>query len=176
MQIAIFSISYGQKVTFEFDKKKYKLHEKVEVTISIDFMEDSISTIDFNGFTIINRPSTSTSTSVVNGVKTYSKTMKYVIRPDEAGKFIIESPVFYVGGKKVVSKSLKIVILESELTEEELQASRFNAFIEDSIKPEGTYRYVLNEEYGYIEILKDFMWVFSRRLTEEEFELIKKIK
>ena len=175
VQFAICIVTYGQNISIEIDKKKYKLDEKIEVTFSIEFSADSIKLPDFKGFSIVNGPSVSSSSSIMNGKQTVYKSWKYILRPKQSGNLYIESPICYLKGKEINGKKKKIVIADSDLTEQEKTEYRFNAFVED-FKPEGTYRYILNEEFGYIEILKGLKWEFYRKLSETELEVMRKIK
>lgn len=175
VQIGVFSTVFGQKVKIEIEERQCKLDEKIEVKFVIDFNEDSIKVSDFNGFDLIGGTSTSTSISIINGEKQYSKSWTYYLRPLTSGDLIIESPIFYYCSKQI-KDTKTIVVSESDLTEKEKQDIKFNAFVEDSFKPDGTLRYTVNDSFGYIEIFHDYKWNFYRRLTDYEMSILTKLK
>ncbi len=129
----------------------------------------------FEGFKLVSGPSITSTVTVKNKKRKQIKTWKYVLRSVRSGKISIESPVFYKDGKEIKGKKETIKILESELSVEEQKELMYKAFIDDNHKLEGTFRYVLHEDFGYIEIFKNLKWEFYRRLTEEEIEKIKLI-
>lgn len=171
----LFSTVYGQEVKIEIEKKQYKLDEKIEVKFVIDFNEDSITVPTFDGFDLIGGPSTSSSTSIINGEKQYNKSWTYYLRPISEGNLIIKTPVYFYKGKQITDKET-IVVSESELSNKEKEDIRFKAFVEDSFKPNGTLRYTINDSFGYIEIFKDYKWNFHRKLSDEEILILKNIK
>lgn len=175
LQLGFFSTVFGQTVEIEVEKTEYKFDEIIEVKFVIDFNEDSITASQFDGFELIDGPYTSSSTSIINGVKQYQKSLIYFLRPINSGDLVINSPTFFQNENRITNTK-DITVLDSELTKEEKQNVEFNAFVEESFKPEGTIRYVINDDFGYIEIFKDNKWSFHRRLSDEEIDKLKEIK
>ncbi len=175
-QTLIFNYLFGQDISIEIDKEKYKFDEKITVIFKSDFKEDSIKLPEFEGLKIISGPNTGSSMSTINGVTEHTKTWTYFFRPIKSGKIVIESPTLFLDGQAIKCSKKTIKVLKSNLSEEEVKEYMFKSFVEDGIKPKGTYRYILNDKIGYIEIYGDLSWKYHRRLTDEEFKAIKKIE
>lgn len=173
VQTGLISFVYGQEVKIDVEKKQYKLDEKIEVKFVIDFNEDSITVPKFDGFDLIGGPSTSSSTSIINGETQYNKSWTYYLRPINGGDLLIKTPVYFYKGKQITNKET-INVSVSELSNKEKQDIRFKAFVEDSFKPNGTLRYTLDDSFGYIEIFRDYKWNFHRKLSDEEIMILKK--
>jgi uncharacterized protein YbcV (DUF1398 family) len=162
-------------VSIEIEKNEFSIAENIYVKFKIDFIEDSIQNPKFDGFKIISGPNASKSRNMVNGVTTQTKTISYVLKPNNSGDCVIESPIFFINGKEVKGQKI-ITILNTVLTKEEQSEVGFRKFVESPFKKEGTFRYVVSDEFGYIEISKGINWEFYRKLTEKELKQIKKIK
>jgi len=162
-------------VSIEIEKNEFSIAENIYVKFKIDFIEDSIQNPKFKGFKIVSGPNASTSRSTVNGVTTQTKSISYVLKPNNSGDCIIESPIFFINGKEVKGQK-KITILNTALTKEEQNEVDFRKFVEGITKKDGTYRYVIRDEFGYIEILQSLKWEFYRKLTKKKLKQIKKIK
>lgn len=178
MTIFLFSItfSFGQEAKVTTDKEEYKFDEIIELTFELNAKFDSIDIPDLEGFKIISGPNKSSSVSIQNGVTTESETRTFRLRPIESGRLKINSPTFYVDGKEIKGKAIKIKVDPTNLTDEELKEKEYKEFIKDGIKPKGTTRIILHENKGYVEIFGEMGWEFLRRLTSEEIEQIEKIK
>ncbi len=176
LQILSISILFAQDVSIEVEKEIYKFDEEIVITYKIDFKADSIKKPIFKNLKLIGGVAESSSMSVVNGEENYSKTWTYRLRPIQRGKIYIEIPSIFLNGKRIKSPKKTILVLDSKMTEQELKKHQFKIFVEDDLKPKGTYRYVLGETFGYIEIYGELDWEFHRKLTESEFSLIKKIQ
>jgi hypothetical protein len=166
----------AQNILIQTDKTEYKFDELVQLVYQTDFREDSIKFPAFSGLYRVSGPNTARSQSVKNGVAEMSNSWTYSLRLTQSGNIQIEGPIAYVNGQAIKVKPLIINVLPSNLTEEELADLKFDLFVENSLKPEGTLRYILNEEYGYIEVFKDFSWQFLRRLSEAELKKMARIK
>jgi len=162
-------------VSIEIEKNEFSIAENIYVKFKIDFIEDSIQNPKFDGFKIVSGPNTSTSRNMVNGVTTQTKSISYVLKPNNSGDCVIESPIFFINGTEVKGQK-KITVLNTALTKEEQSEVDFRKFVEGITKKNGTYRYVVRDEFGYIEILQDIKWEFYRKLTKKELKQIKKIK
>lgn len=168
--------SFGQEAKVTTDKEEYKFDEIIELPFELNAKFDSLEIPDLEDFKIISGPNKSSSVSIQNGVTTESETRIFRLRPIESGRLKINSPTFYVHGKEIKGKSLKIKVDPTNLTEEELKEKEYKEFIEDGIKPQGTTRIILHDNKGYVEIFGEMGWEFLRRLTSEEIEQIEKIK
>lgn len=173
--ILIGNVLCAQDISIETDKKVYDLGEKIKLTIQNTSKTDSIYLPPSSGLTPLRGSTKNSSISMQNGKITYQNTWVYFLRPTRSGKLTIESPVLIIDEKEVKAKSIKVLVRDSNLSPEEMEKWRFNDFVEGS-KTENTYRYILNEEFGYIEIYRNFVWEFYRRLSNEELELIQKVK
>ena len=182
LNLSFLGTTLGQKILIETDVNVYHISDLIGVKITIDFEADSVSTPKFDGFKIMNPSGTSTSTSFTNGKKKVFNSFTYQLKPQKSGEIIINSPIFYIDDKKIKT-SKKITVLDKITEAEKTKMLRFKKFVTASQKPEGTFRYVIGNEFGYIEIPKKEEgfdgktdWTFYRQLTDEEFESIKKIK
>lgn len=169
-------LAYGQNITIETDQSNYKFDAVINVTFEIDFKKDSVKLPHFDGLTIVGGPNMTSSMNIKDGETKYKGSWKYTLRPLRSGKLIIPSPTFYIDGKTIIGESKAIYVLESNYTEEELKELRFQSFIEDNLKPKGSYRYTLNDEFGYIEIFDQTKWTFHRKLTAKELKLLQQMK
>ena len=174
-------VSDKYKVSIEMDKDEFAVDEDIYIRFKIGFQEDSIHEPNFNGFQIIKR-NTTISTSMNNGEMVRTKTLLYVLKPFAAMRssalieeYIIESPTFFVNGEEIKVWK-KITVLVTEHTKNEESNVKIRAFAENPTMPDGTYRYVISDDFGYIEICEKLKWVFYRKLTDKEFKLIKGIK
>lgn len=170
----------GQEVKILTDKEIYKFDEKIEVKIEINIEVDSVELIDypnFSHFKMIEGPKKSNKiSSMLNEETAFIYKRTYILRPEKLGKLKIVSPTFYSKGKKIESIEKYVEITDSELNEEELHEFKFNNFVEDNIKPNGTFLLFFNDEFGYIKIVEGKRTVFYRKLTKEELEILKNIK
>jgi len=176
-------LGFGQEVKLLTDKDIYKFDEIIEVKIEINIEVDSVEIIDypnfinFINFKMIEIPKKYNSfSSMLNENSSFVYKRTYMLRPKKIGKLKLESPSFYSNGKKIESIEKYIEITDGELNEEELHKFKFNSFIQDNIKPSGTFLLFFNDEYGYIKRVEGKRTVFYRKLTKEELEILKKIK
>ena len=166
----------GYTVSIEIDKEEYSLAEYIYVRFKTNFVDDSIKYPDFKGFKIINGPNLSISTNMRGNEIKKTKSVFYVLKPYNSGEYVIESPIFFINGKEIKDWK-KITVLNTFRTKKEESEVKFKIFAESAAKPNGTYRYVIGDEFGYIEIFENSCcWEFYRKLTNKEFKLIKTIK
>jgi hypothetical protein len=163
-------------ILIELDKTEYSLYENIYITFRTDFEEDSLWHPKFEGLQYINGPKTSSSRSMRNGMTEYNKSWSYTLKPNNIGEYLIESPIFFIGGEKL-KKYGQIIVLNTTLTKKQESEVEFKKFRESVFKLEGTYRYIVGDKFGYIEVRQGAMeWIFYRKLTSKEVKLIKKIK
>lgn len=166
----------GQSIKIETDKENYKLDELVKMKYACDCKIDSLSFIDFKEFKLVSGPNKSSSVSTINGKTEYYTEWEYTLRPIRPGEISIEAPTFFLDNSEIKGQKKQIKVINEELTNEELNEIRFASFIDNNIKPKGSLRLTINDEFGYVEKFEDFKWIFQRRLTQEEFELLRKVK
>lgn len=176
---ALFFISksiVAQKPEVTTDKKNYAFDDLIEVVFSIDAKPDSNQLPTFDGLKWVSGPNTSSSMSVTNGETTYSQTLTYKLRPTKSGKLEINSPVYFINGKKIKAKSVKITVEPSGLSDEELKEKAVKEFIKDSLKPPGTMRLTFHDDMGFLEVYQENAWKVVRTLTAEELLLLKQME
>lgn len=173
-------LGFGQEVQLLTDKDLYKFDEIIEVKIEINIEVDSVELIDypnFINFKMIDSPKKYNSfSSMLNENTSFFYKRTYMLRPEKIGKLKLESPSFYSNGKKIESIEKYIEITDGELNEEELHEFKFKNFIQDNIKPNGTFLLFFNDEFGYIKRAEGKRTIFYRKLTKEELEILKNIK
>jgi hypothetical protein len=176
--IAVFiaNVSFSQSALIESDKIEYKFDDKIEITFKINFAEDSISFPEFKYLKIIEGPFKFSSTSLTVDKIERVNTWRYVFRPEKIGDLIIESPVFFYSGKKILANNIILKVSEKKFSDKEMSSFKFKTFVEDKIKPNQTFRYVINENLGYIEVSEGSKWKFYRKMSMEEINVINKIK
>jgi hypothetical protein len=161
-------------ISVETDRDEYSLDEEIYVRFKTTFSDDSVQQPKFEGFRIIKGPSTSISSNMRGRDETeYTKYLSYTLKPNKIGTYIIESPIYFVNGMEIKVWK-KIVILKTKPSKKVQSDVKIKTFAENPT--EGTYRYVISEEFGYIEIRGSIRWEFYRKLTNKELKLIKKIK
>ncbi|MCC7521739.1 MAG: BatD family protein [Flavobacteriaceae bacterium] len=183
MRLTIFIISlllnlnviFGQTVILQIEKDEYKFEETIKVIIKMDFDTGLAKQPRFEGVKIVSGPNISSTKSLHDGIKTETTTWTYILRPTQSGLITIETPKILVNGKEIQEQIKTIKITDSHLTEAEKQELKFKWFVEDHYKPEGTLRYIFNNENGYIEVFKDSKWQFDRKLTRKELKILSKI-
>jgi len=161
-------------VSIEIDKDEYSLYEKVYVRFKIDFQPDSTHHPTFEGFTCFGRNERIRShlhDKEIKQIKIYD----YELKPEKIGEYILESPTFFKNGKEIKVWK-KIFVSNSTPSTQEYTGLKLSMFIENAFKPNGTKRYVVTDDFGYIEISKDSKWEYQRKLSKKEIKMIKKIK
>jgi len=99
-------------VLIEIGKKEYFLDKEIHIKFITNFKEDSLHYPNFEGFKIRVGPVTTNYTiTKADGEIERKKTMQYILKPSVIGEYIIESPVFFVEGKKI-KESLIITVLD----------------------------------------------------------------
>ena len=88
-------------VTFELklSKEKLGINERLRAEFVMNKDGDNFTPPDFEGFRVLMGPSTQISSSWVNGVRSYSKILSYILRPTARGKFTIKQATIEINGK-----------------------------------------------------------------------------
>ena len=99
-------------VNFEMrvSKPKLGLNERLRVDFVMNKDGDNFTPPDFEGFQVVMGPSQSISNSWINGVRSYSKTYSYLLKPVSRGNFTIKQASIVIQGKKYKSLSKKIKV------------------------------------------------------------------
>ena len=168
------TITNGQNVIVKTEKYDYKIDETIKLVFEVNAKVDSTSQIKGTNFKVINGPRKNQSTSTVNGQTTLLYSLTYEIQAENPGKLEIITPTFYIDNKEHKAENLLLTISGTKLTNKEIEEINFNKFKDKSIKPDGTIRIVLSDNFGYIEEFKSFEWKFKRRLTKKEIAKLKK--
>jgi BatD DUF11 like domain len=67
---------------------------------------------NFEGFELVNGPSSSSSMTIINGKVDQTITYSYILKPLKLGAYTIEAATIEVEGKKLKSEKKKITVLE----------------------------------------------------------------
>lgn len=99
-------------VTFEVrvSKSKLGINERLRVDFVMNKDGDDFAPPDFQGFQVIMGPSQSISNSWINGVRSYSKSYSYMLKPASRGIFTIKQASIVISGKTYKSLSKKIEV------------------------------------------------------------------
>ncbi len=87
--------------------------------IQLDYVIENAESVDdfatptFNRFKIVQGPSQSSSTTVINGTVSRSNTISYILQPLDIGKFAIPGATAIINGKTMRSNSVAVTITES---------------------------------------------------------------
>ncbi len=168
------TITYGQIILAKTEKNEYKIDETITLVYEAKAKVDSVDIFSGTNFIIISGPLKSNSSSTINGKTTYIYTLTYEIKALTTETIEIISPTFYIDNQKHKAEKLILTISGKKLTDKEIDEIEFNKFKDESIKPNGTLRFVLSDKYGYTEEFKDFQWTFKRRLTKKELAKLRK--
>lgn len=99
-------------VTFKMlvSKEKLGINERLRVDFKMNKDGDNFERPDFKGFRVLMGPSQSISSSWVNGVRSYSKTYSFTLRPTAKGTFTIKQATIEIEGKTYKSLPKKIEV------------------------------------------------------------------
>jgi len=164
----------GQNVSVKTDKADYKMEETIDLVFEVHAKVDSVGKLAVGNYRIINGPRKSQSFSTINGETTLIYILTFEIKANYPGTIEIISPTFYIENQELKAEILNLTISGNKLTEKEIDEIKFNEFINESIKPSGTIRYVLSDSYGYIEKFNNIEWTFERRLKKKKLENLEK--
>lgn len=168
-------LTQGQETRSETEKSRYAFEEIITVTFGVDSTLDSMQEPDFVGFRQLGGASKSYSMSMESGIKKETQSYSFRLRPTASGQMTLPSPIYFMGGKEVHGKSVSVFVEASTLTQEELDQRDIQAFIEDPLKPDGTLRFNVFENKGYVEKFGASGWLFYRTMTPEEIMAMPKL-
>jgi hypothetical protein len=103
----------AQTFTATTNKNKVGLNEQFSLTFSLNYSGDRFIAPNLSNFTVLAGPSSSTSTSMINGKVTKETAYNYRLRAKKKGVFTIYPAKIRVKGKELKSNSLSIQVLTS---------------------------------------------------------------
>jgi hypothetical protein len=164
-----------QGLKIKLEKLEYKVNDTIALTFETNVNVDSVDKIDLSQFEIIDGLSTNSTISKVNGITSNSYSMTLKISSIKPGKIKIIAPAIYNAGKKISGEEKYIEVTGKALTSEELKKREFKMLVNKSEKPKGTRRFIINEDMGYVELFNGTLWVYERKLTTEEIQILKDV-
>lgn len=111
------TVGYAQdeavSFTLELSKDKLGINERIRVDFSMNKDGDNFVPPDFNGFRVVMGPSQSTSSSWINGVRSFKRTFSYTIQPMEKGTFTIKQASVIIDGKEYKTQSREVTVTDA---------------------------------------------------------------
>ena len=110
---AYFPVVFGQ-VSFKVfvDAKQIVLNSYLEVSFTLKNADGSnFKAPAFNGFSVLSGPSSSSSTTIINGSVSKELSYNYTLKPKQVGKYRIGSASVRVDGKTIRTKPFTIDVL-----------------------------------------------------------------
>ena len=110
--VMLVSASAFAQVTFEANVSKNRLgvNERLSVEFTMNKDGDNFNPPEFKGFRLISGPFQSVSQSWVNGKSSYKKSYKYILEPEETGKFTIKQAVIEIDGTVYKTTPMDITV------------------------------------------------------------------
>ena len=94
----------------KLSKSKLGLNERLRVDFVMNQDGDNFVAPDFDGFNVIMGPMQSTSSSWINGVRSFSRTYSYSLAPTARGKFTIGQAIIEIDGKTYKSLAKQVTV------------------------------------------------------------------
>tara|TARA_Y100000385_G_C13078818_1_gene632820 strand:+ start:336 stop:2069 length:1734 start_codon:yes stop_codon:yes gene_type:complete len=156
---------YSQtRFTSSVNRNKVALNEQFSLTFTINDRGDQFRPPNLSNFSIISGPSTSSSTSIINGKMTRENAYSYKLRATKKGIFTIGPASIYSNGKLYSSKVISIQVLSS------LPKSSNNS--PESIARKSVYLELElsnNSPYAGEQITATFNLYFSQEIRNPDF-------
>ena len=108
-----FVIHAQTSFTASVNKNKVGLNEQFSLTYTVNDSGDRFQPPVFYDFTVLSGPSTSSSTSIINGKVSKENSYTYYLRAKKVGLFTIGSASIRVNGKQYRSSTTSIQVLKS---------------------------------------------------------------
>lgn len=99
--------------TASVNKNKVGLNEQFSLTYTVNDSGDRFQAPVFSDFTVLSGPSTSSSTTIINGKVSKENSYTYYLRAKKVGLFTIGSASIRVNGKQYRSSTTSIQVLKS---------------------------------------------------------------
>lgn len=103
----------AQTFSASVDKNKIGLNEQFTLTYTLDDSGDRFVAPNLSNFSVLAGPSTSSSTSIINGRVSKETSYTYRLRSKKVGAFTIYPAKIRVKGKELKSNTLSIQVLKS---------------------------------------------------------------
>ncbi len=172
--LLVSTLFYGQDVILKTEKKHYKIDETITLVFEIKAKVDSESTLNGANFTLIDGPKKRQSTTTKDGQTSTTFTATYRIKANSPGIVTVISPTFHFNNQEKGAGKFTFKVIDNRLSDIEKDEINFNEFKEKSAKLNGAVRFVLSDNYGFIEKFNGAQWEFKRRLSKEEVESLSK--
>jgi hypothetical protein len=93
-------------------KNKLGVNQRLRIEFSTNKQgADNFKAPNFSNFKVVSGPSQSVSQSWINGKVSFSKSYTYIIQPKRKGEFNIPAATIEIDGKKVLSNTVKVIVL-----------------------------------------------------------------
>lgn len=99
--------------TVNLSKSKLGINERIRVDFSMNRDGDQFTPPDFKGFRVVMGPSQSTSSSWINGVRSFKRTFSYTIAPIQKGTFTISQASVVIDGKTYKTQSKEVIVTDA---------------------------------------------------------------
>ena len=173
--ILLFSTAiYAQEVSIKTEKKEYKIDEIITLVYEVKVKVDSQTPLSGSNFTLVDGPKNRQSTTTRDSETTITFTTTYRVKANSPGTVEVISPTFNFNNIQKKAAKLILQVSDAKLTDLEKDQINFNEFKHNSAKSKGTTRFVISDEFGYIEKFNGSQWEFDRRLSKEEVENLAK--
>ena len=171
----------AQTFTAITNKNKVGLNEQFSLTFSLNESGDRFVAPNLSNFTVLAGPSSSSSTSMINGRVSKETSYSYRLRAKKKGVFTIYPAKIRVKGKELQSNSLSVQVLKSSPTSSsnnspeaiaksnvfiELQLSNSNPYVGEQIL--AIYKLYFSQEVRSPELVENPTY---RGFWHEEYEL-----
>lgn len=108
-----FVIHAQTSFTASVNKNKVGVNEQFSLTFTVNDSGDRFEAPIFSDFTVLSGPSTSSSTTIINGKVSKENSYTYYLRAKKVGLFTIGSASIRVNGKQYRSSTTSIQVLKS---------------------------------------------------------------
>ena len=97
----------------QLSKSKMGINERIRVDFSMNKDGDQFTPPDFKGFRVVMGPSQSTSSSWINGVRSFKRTFSYTIAPLQKGTFRIGQASIIIDKKQYKTQSKEVIVTDA---------------------------------------------------------------
>lgn len=114
ISICFYCLGFGQAARFYLQIDRTKVEEGQSVMLEVvleNINNEKITLPDLSPFKIIQGPSTSMSTTIINGKSTSSLTKTYILQAPKKGKYIISPATITLGSKTLKTNSVNIEVV-----------------------------------------------------------------
>lgn len=111
--LSLFAQDDAISFTMELSKDKLGINERIRVDFSMNKDGDNFVPPDFDGFRVVMGPSQSTSSSWINGVRSFKRTFSYTLQPIQKGTFTISQASVVIDGQEYKTQSREVVVSDA---------------------------------------------------------------